>query len=218
MKSKTLVAAMALALGMGAAHAEVAEVTLAYQFGWSYTTLRAMEKQNLVEKHAKAAGIDVKANYKNMGTPAVIRDGMLAGQVNFGAVGVPTLITLADKTNGEFKALGNIVSVPMNFNVNVSANVTNLCEMKGKIALPTVKSSVQAVTLQMAAKQKCGDPFKLDANTVSMTHPDAMSALLNGQVDAHLTSPPFNDLEVSEARRDGHGRAGASRRAPSADT
>jgi len=177
-------------------NAEVTDINIGYQFGIGYTPFHVMERQGLVEKFAQEAGINLKAHYRNLGTPGVVRDAMLAGEVQYGAVGVPTLIILADKTAMDFKAVGNIVSLPMNFNVNVNSVGANFCEMKGKIALPTVKSSVQAVTLQIAAKQKCNDPFKLDPNTVSMTHPDGMAALLNNQVDAHLTAPPFNDLEV----------------------
>jgi NitT/TauT family transport system substrate-binding protein len=176
--------------------ADVTEISIGYQYGIGYTPFHVMEHFGLVEKYAKEAGITLKANYRNLGTPGVVRDAMLAQEVQYGAVGVPTLIILADKTGLDFKAVGNIVSLPMNFNVNADA-VKDFCSMKGKIALPTVKSSVQAVTLQIATKQKCGDPQKLDPNTVSMTHPDGMAALLNNQVDAHLTAPPFNDLEVT---------------------
>jgi NitT/TauT family transport system substrate-binding protein len=176
--------------------AEVTEINIGYQYGIGYTPFHVMERQGLVEKYAKAAGISLKATYRNLGTPGVVRDAMLAGDVQYGAVGVPTLIILADKSDLDFKAVGNIVSLPMNFNVNTSVVGADFCNMKGKIALPTVKSSVQAVTLQIAAKQKCHDSYKLDPNTVSMTHPDGMAALLNNQVDAHLTAPPFNDLEV----------------------
>ena len=125
-------------------------------------------------------GIDLKAEYKNLGTPGVIRDAMLAGQVQFGAVGVPTLITLADKTNLEWKTVGNIVSVPMNVNTN-NASAKTVCDIKGKIALPTIKTSVQAVTLQMAAKAQCGGATALDPKTVSMTHPDGMQIKVTRQ-------------------------------------
>ena len=197
MKKSTIATLIAASLLAGAAHAEVGSVTFGHQFGWAYAPMYVMKDQGLVEKHAKKQGIDLKAEYKNLGTPGVIRDAMLAGQVQFGAVGVPTLITLADKTNLEWKTVGNIVSVPMNVNTN-NATAKTVCDIQGKIALPTIKTSVQAVTLQMAAKAQCGGATALDSKTVSMTHPDGMSSLLNGQVEAHFTAPPFNDQEVSK--------------------
>lgn len=191
LRSFVAIACAAAAVG---AKAEAPTVNIGYQYGLSYVVFHVMEKQNLVEKHAKAAGIDLKAEYRNMGSPGTMRDSMIAGQTDFGAIGVPALATMADKTNGEFKAAANIVSVPMI--LNTTEDVKSICDLKGKIAMTTIKSSVYAIALQMAAKQKCGDPFALDANTVSMTNPDGMAALLNGQVSSHYSAAPFSDLEI----------------------
>ncbi len=180
-------------------------VTLAYQNGWAYTPLYIMQDQGLVEKHAKLAGVDLKAEFRNLGSPGVIRDALIAGQVQFGAVGVPTLIQMHDKTAGDIKAVGNIVSLPMFLNTN-DDKIKNVCDYKdsnGKIALPTVKSSVQAVTLQMASVKLCKlEPFALDSKTVSMTHPDGMASLLSGnsEVTGHFTSPPFQHVELEEGK------------------
>lgn len=178
---------------------EVTKVNFAYQNGWAYTPLRVMQTQDLVQKHAKKLGVAVDVSFKNLGSPGVIRDSMLSGDVQFGAVGVPTLISLADKTNLEWRAVGNIVSLPMLVNTNEPAETTKtICDIKGKIALPTIKVSVQAVTLQMAAKKLCGGPFVLDSKTVSMTHPDGYTALLSEQIAAHFTAPPFSSLEIDK--------------------
>ena len=75
---------------------------------------------------------------------------------------------------------------------------------KDKIALPAVKVSIQAVTLQMAAEQAFGDgqQDRLDPLTVSMSHPDAQTALLSGQseITAHFGSPPFQYQQLAAAR------------------
>ena len=66
---------------------------------------------------------------------------------------------------------------------------------KDRIALPAVKVSNQAILLQMAAAQTFGEASwaKLDPLTVSMAHPDALSALLSGggEIDSYFSSPPF---------------------------
>lgn len=182
---------------------EPVPVSFAYQNGWAYTPLRVMQTQDLVQKHAKKLGIDLNVSFKNLGSPGVIRDSMISGDIQFGAVGVPTLISLADKTNMEWKAVGNIVSLPMALNTTLPAETTKtICDIgiEDKIALPTIKVSVQAVTLQMAAKKYCGGPFVLDKQTVSMTHPDGYGALLSGQVAAHFTAPPFSFLEIADGK------------------
>ena len=51
----------ALTLGT-AAQAEVSEIKVAQQYGISYLPLMLMEEGKLIEKHAKAAGVDLKVN------------------------------------------------------------------------------------------------------------------------------------------------------------
>lgn len=66
---------------------------------------------------------------------------------------------------------------------------------KDRIAVPSVKVSVQAVTPQMAAEKEFGpgNYSKLDSLTVSLGAPEAQAALLSGksEITAHLSSPPF---------------------------
>src|SRR3954463_13304488 len=83
----TTIAAAALVLVSTAARAEIAEITIAQQFGVSFLPLMIMERDGLIEKHAKAAGIEVKTNWQKVAGPSVINDGLLSGTVHFGAVG-----------------------------------------------------------------------------------------------------------------------------------
>jgi NitT/TauT family transport system substrate-binding protein len=55
----------------------------------------------------------------------------------------------------------------------------------------------------MAAAKEFGDANyeKLDTLTVSMPHPDAMTALLSGGVTAHFSSPPFEYQERAKGMR-----------------
>ena len=185
------------------AMAEVAEVSVAMQHGLSYLPLMVMERDKLFEKASKAAGADATAKFMRMGGPGPITDALLSGNVQFGAVGVPSLVNLWDKTkNGlGYKAVGALNSLPMYLNTTNPA-VRTVCDLKDgdKVALPTVKVSVQAVTLQMAAKKYCGDATKFDRHTVSMSHPDGLLALANNNVTAHFTSPPFMYQELDDKR------------------
>ena len=51
--------------------AEVAEITVAQQFGVSFLPLMLMERDQLIEKHAKAAGVEVKTNWQKVAGPSV---------------------------------------------------------------------------------------------------------------------------------------------------
>jgi len=199
---------MATAELSAAARAETAAVTIAYQYGLAYLPLMVMREQKLLEQQAKAAGLgDVEVTYATMSGPGLINDGLISGTVQFGAVGPPSLVTLWAKTKGRLgvKAAGGLAAMPMYLNT-IDPAVKTLADFteKDKIAVPTAKVSVQAVTLQMAAAKAFGrDKWDaLDRFTVSMAHPDAMAALLSGrsEVNSHFTLPPFTYQELADPR------------------
>jgi len=74
-------------------------------------------------------------------------------------------------------------------------NIRTIEDLKGKrIAMPS-PTSIQAMVLRKMAQVKLGDARALDPGIISMDHPDALQALISGQIDAHLTSPPFQFQE-----------------------
>ena len=199
----TTIAAAALVLASTAARAEVSEITIAQQFGVSFLPLMIMERGGLIEKHAKAAGIEVKTNWQKVAGPSVINDGLLSGNVHFGAVGAPSLVTLWSRTksNVGVKGVAAMTSYPLYF-VTRNPELKSLKDLsqKDKIAVPSVKISTQAIMLQMAAADLFGQPNyqKFDELTVSLSHPDAMVALMNntGGVNAHFATSPFYEQEM----------------------
>ena len=204
MKLKSLAAAaLMLAAAATAPRAEIAEVTIAQQFGVAFLPFMLMERDNLVEKHAKAAGITLKTNWQKVAGPSVINDGLLSGTVHFGAVGAPSLITLWSKTksNVGIKGMAAMTSYPLYF-VTRNPDLKSLKDLsqKDKVAVPSVKISTQALMLQMAAADLFGQANyqKFDEFTVSLAHPDAMVALMNstGGVNAHFSTSPFYEAEM----------------------
>jgi NitT/TauT family transport system substrate-binding protein len=71
-----------------------------------------------------------------------------------------------------------------------------------RIAVPAVKVSVQAVTLQMAAAKQFGEKnfTKLDPLTVSMSPPDSTIALLSGsgEINNVFGVPPFQQQQLEK--------------------
>ena len=198
-----IIAAAALVLASTATRAEIAEITIAQQFGVSFLPLMIMERGGLIEKHAKAAGIEVKTNWQKVAGPSVINDGLLSGNVHFGAVGAPSLVTLWSRTksNVGVKGVAAMTSYPLYF-VTRNPELKSLKDLsqKDKIAVPSVKISTQAIMLQMAAADLFGQPNyqKFDELTVSLSHPDALLALMNntGGVNAHFSTSPFYEQEM----------------------
>jgi len=207
MLNRSLRAALvaAIALLAPSLHAELAEIKVAQQFGISYLPLMLMEEQKLIEKHAKAAGVDVKVGWARFAGGNVMNDALLSNSLQFASGGVGPLVTLWARTKGnlDVKAVSAINSMPLYLNTR-NPNVKTIKDFteKDKIALPAVKVSIQAVTLQMAAEKAFGEgqQNKLDALTGSLSHPDAQVALLSGasEITAHFSSPPFQYQQLEK--------------------
>ena len=207
MKAPDCVVALAaaiVALTSLPARAEMAEIAVAQQYGIGYLTLMLMEEKKLIEKHAKAAGVDVKVGWAKFAGGNVMNDALLSGNLQFASGGVGPLVTLWARTRGnlDVRGVSALNSMPL-YLVTRNPNVKTISDFRDsdRIALPAVKVSVQAVLLQMAAEQAfgAGQQNRLDPLTVTMSHPDAMQALLSGQseIDAHFGSPPFQYQEVA---------------------
>jgi len=180
------------------ARAEMSEIKVAQQYGIGYLPLMIIEEQKLIEKYAKANGVDVSVGWAKFAGGNVMNDALLSDSLQFASGGVGPFVTLWAKTRGnlDVKSVGAINSMPLYLNTRNPAvkSIKDFTD-KDKIALPAVKVSIQAVTLQMAAEKAFGEgqQNKLDQLTVTMSHPDAQVALLSGQseVTAHFGSPPF---------------------------
>jgi NitT/TauT family transport system substrate-binding protein len=189
------------------ARAEMSEINVAQQYGISYLPLMIMEDQKLIEKYAKAAGVDVKVGWAKFAGGNVMNDALLSNSLQFASGGVGPLVTLWAKTRGnlDVKAVSAINSMPLYLTTrNPDVKTLKDFSAKDKIALPAVKVSIQAVTLQMAAEKAFGpgQQDKLDSLTVSLGHPDGMAQMMGGksEITAHFTSAPFQYQELDDKR------------------
>src|SRR5215470_19528348 len=186
-----------LAALAGRSAAEVTQIRAAQQYGLSYLALMIMEDKKLVEKQAKASGLgEVKVTWAKLGGPGAMNDALLSGGLDFASGGVPSLITLWAKTKDTpiwVRGVGALNDMPVEL-ITSNPKVKTIRDFteKDKIAVTSVKISTQALLLQMAAAKEWGDASyeKLDPLTVSMPHPDAMTA--------HFSSPPFEYQEKAK--------------------
>jgi NitT/TauT family transport system substrate-binding protein len=176
--------------------------------GVGFLPLLVMKERALIEKHAAALGIDeLEVRWIDLGGPAVMNDALLSGSVDFIAAGPPAFITLWDRTRGsaDVRGVAAMSSLPMYLNTTAEhlRSLEDLTE-RDKIAVTSVKVSIPSIVMQMYAADRYGaaEAFRFDRYTVTMTHPDAVVALLSGgnQINAHFTSPPFHQRERKDAR------------------
>ena len=201
----TALAATALAAMSSAAHSQT--VRIAKQFGISYLPLTMMEQKNLLEEHGKRLGLDLKPEWIRLVSGAPMNEAIISGNLDFASGGVGPLLTIWGRTRGNIgvKGVAAINSMPLYLNT-INPDVKSLKDFtdKNRIALPAVKVSIQAVTLQMAAEKAfgAGQHNKLDSLTVSLSHPDGMSAMMSGksEITAHFSSAPFQYQQLDDKR------------------
>ena len=200
---RILAAALIAAAVISPAAAEVNELKIGKQYGLPYIQFVIMEDQKLIEKHAKAAGLgDVKVEWATLGGPAQLNDGIISGAIDIAGVGLPNLITMWEKTrtNAKVRAIAGLNFMPLLL-LTRDPKIKTLKDYgeKDRIALPSVKISMQAILLEMAAAKEFGEANyeKLDPLTVSMGHPDAFAALNSGtEVGSHFSSAPFQNRQL----------------------
>lgn len=210
MKSFRMAAAIGVALSVFAALPSVAEtvnVRLARQFGIGYMPLTLVQEQGLLEKHAKEAGLDVNTEWLRFTGGSGMNEALLSGSLDIAAGGTTPMLTIWARTQGNIKIKGvaALASMPLHL-MTTNPDIESLSDFtrSDKIALPAVKTSIQAITLQMGAEKFLGEGkhAALDTFTVSMGHPDAQLSLLGGQseVNSHFGSPPFQNMEAKDGR------------------
>jgi NitT/TauT family transport system substrate-binding protein len=150
--------------------AEVNEIKIGKQYGLPYIQFVIMEDQKLIEKHARLQGLgDIKVDWATLGGPAQLNDGIISGAIDVAAVGLPNLITMWEKTrtNVKVRAIAGLNFMPLIL-LTRDPEVKTLKDYtdKDRIAVPSVKISMQAILLEMAASKEFG-PANYENSTAS---------------------------------------------------
>jgi NitT/TauT family transport system substrate-binding protein len=201
-----LAAAGTLLLAHGA-NAEPRTVRIATQYGISYLPLTIMAEKNLLEAEGKKRGLDLKADWVRFTGGPPMNEALISGNLDFASGGVGPFTTIWARTRSNLKVKGvtALNSMPLWLN-SINPNVKTIKDFteKDRIALPAVRVSMQAVILQMAAEKVFGkgQEHKLDAWTVSLSHPDGLAQMMSGksEITAHFTSAPFMYQEIADSR------------------
>ncbi|TBU97247.1 ABC transporter substrate-binding protein [Stutzerimonas kirkiae] len=182
-----------------AAQAE-GQIRIAEQFGIVYLLLNVVRDQQLIEKHGKADGLEIKVDWRQLSGGAAINDALLSGAIDIAGAGIGPLLTVWDRTHGRqnvkgVASLGNFPYYLLSNNPKVKS-IADFTE-KDRIAVPAVGVSVQSRFLQYAAAKQWGDKEfnRLDKYSLALPHPDATASLLSGgtELTAHFSNPPFQN-------------------------
>ncbi len=171
---------------------EKTKLTIAEQFGIAYAPIQVMKDEGLLKK----ALPDVEVEWVQLGGPTAIREGMLAGDIDIGFMGIGPMLLGVD-TGMEWKCFSALSANEVSFVTN-REDIQSLADItpEDRIAILS-PGCTQHILLCMAAEQQFGDPEYFDKQLVSLSHPDALSAMLaGGEIVLHITTPPYADLEL----------------------
>ena len=185
------------------AHAEVAEVLVAKQFGTLYLQQDVMEQQGLIQKHGAAVGLPgLRASFLRFAGTGPVTEALLSGGLHFASGGAPGALLLWDRTRGTVKSAFAMNATNQRLlTVNPAVKALRDLTPADRIAMPAAKVSPQAIYLQMAAAKEWGaaEWSRLDAQTLGRAHPDSMAAMLGRtEVTCHFSSTPFQDRELAQ--------------------
>src|SRR2546428_689319 len=151
-RTVSLVVALAavLAVVVGEAPAQEArQLRIVKQPGLGYLQLVVMRELKLIEK--RAPGVDVE--WRQLTSGPVIRDAMIAGQMDIGSGGVGPFVQAVDR-GIDWKTLGTLNEMPLYLNC-ARPDIKKLADLKptDRIAMPAI-GSMQHVVLQMQVAQE----------------------------------------------------------------
>src|SRR5262249_45793158 len=182
--------------------AEAPEFRIVRQPGIVYLQELLMEDGKLVEKHAAALGLpNVHVNWSVINGGGTISDTLLSGTVDVATTGLSIMLLLWSRTNGRVKSIAAIAGLP-HILVTRNSEIRSIKDFGSgdRIALPTVRVSMQAIMLGMALEQAYGSGAhnRLDNIQVQLGHPDAVAAILNPvhEINSHFSIPPYYPMEL----------------------
>src|SRR5256714_5894377 len=197
-----LLACAALVASAPAPAAESNEFRIGRQPGFVYLQAIIMEEKKLIEKHAAALGLkDLKVNYSIITSGGVMTEAILSNSIDVAITGVSNLLLVWGKTNGQIKVVSGMAGVPFRM-LTRNPNVKSIKDFgpDDRIAVPTIRASMQAMMMGIALEQAygIGQHGRLGSNQGQIGHPDAVQALLNPshEINTHFSIPPYQDIEM----------------------
>jgi NitT/TauT family transport system substrate-binding protein len=209
LKSKIVCAlAFAAALSAPAAPALAQQVVkIGIGFGIGFLPTFILDELDLVEKHAKAAGLDVKATYQRFSGSGAMQDAVLSGSVDIGVYGPQAMLIAWEKAKGtpqQIFGVAGVTTLPLVLVTN-QADVKTIKDFKptDRISMPALVSP-QMYALQIASEKAfgAGQQDKLKPQVVALPHPESIAQITSGatEITAYFSSAPFTQIALKNPK------------------
>lgn len=183
------------------------QVRIGIGYGLAFLPVYIAQDLKLVEKHAKARHLNVRASYERFLSAAGVQDAIASGAIDTGPYGVAPLLKARDAAKrandrrGQVFAIAGMTTLPLALLSN-APKVHSIADLRpsDRIALPTL-SSPQSYILQMQAEKTFGRYDRLRGQVMALAPADALAALIEGKgpVTAYFASPPLTELALKDA-------------------
>ena len=201
---RSLVALLALSATLIPASAQE-PVRIGIGFGLAFLPIYLCEDLKLIEKHGKAAHLDLKPSYQRFFGAGPLQDAIGAGTIDMGSFGTAPLLVAWEKASGtprQIVAVSGITTLPPVLLTN-QPNVRTIADFRpaDRIAVPT-SSSPQMYLLQMQSEKIFGQYDRLRDQIVIRSHTDAVAALLaaTDRVVGYFSSAPYTQITLADGR------------------
>jgi NitT/TauT family transport system substrate-binding protein len=184
------------------------QVKIGIGYGLAFLPAYICEDLKLVEKHAKAQHLDLRAVYERFSGAGAIADAIRSRALDMGPFGVAPLLEAWDKgrvRNGarrQIFAVSGMTTLPLVL-LSDRPTVRALTDLRptDRIAVPTL-TSPQTFFLQMQAEKVFGQYDRLRGELVEMSHAKALAALIAGDnsVTAYFSSPPYTQIALKDGK------------------
>jgi NitT/TauT family transport system substrate-binding protein len=194
--------------GVNAPARAAEQVKVGVGYGLAFLPAYLCEDLKLIEKHAKAQHLDLRAVYERFSGAGAIADAMRSRAIDMAPFGVAPLLQAWDKkragngARGQILAVSGMTTLPLALLSN-RPNVRALADLRStdRIAVPTL-TSPQTFFLQMQAEKAFGQYDRLRGEVVEMSHAKALAALIAGDksVTAYFSSPPYTQIALKDGK------------------
>jgi NitT/TauT family transport system substrate-binding protein len=181
------------------------QIKVGIGYGLAFLPIYICEDLKLVEKHAKEAHLDAKAEFQRFTSAAEARAALASGDINIAPFGTAPLLAAWEKGRDKPEqvfAVSGLTSLPLTLLSN-QPDVQSIADLKSadQIAMPTL-TSPQMYVLELQSEKALSRFDRLKSQVVALSHADAINDLVegSGQVRAYFASPPYAELALRDAK------------------
>jgi NitT/TauT family transport system substrate-binding protein len=199
-----VVAAILLMTALAPARAQD-QVKIGYGYGLAFLPIYICEELKLIEKHAKEAHLDAKADFQRFVSAGEMQTALTSGEINVAPFGTAPLLAAWAKGKGKPEqvfAVSGMTSLPLTLLSN-QPDVASLGDIKpgDRIAMPTL-TSPQMYLLELQSEKAFRNYDQLKSQVVALSHADAINGIVGGTgpMKAYFASPPYAALALRDAK------------------